>query len=169
MQPGWRATSLAGLVLLVAFHVLGEAGSQSATTAHTIFVAAIEATGATTADKLDPPEVDPTNLSKGYGFKPPGTDPRAPRRWEVSSFLFTPGFVAVHRGDHVTLTVFVVNGDEHEVRIVAPDGKTVIAPALLKRGQEYRVTFVAEHAGTYHLSCARHAPTMTTAILSLSR
>jgi plastocyanin len=68
----------------------------------------------------------------------------------------------------VTLTASVANGDQHDVAVLAPDGQ--VAPtALWQRGREYQVTFVAEHAGTYHLKCFAHAPTMTATILVLPR
>jgi hypothetical protein len=34
--------------------------------------------------------------------------------------------VVVRQGDTVALTVFVVNGDEHEVHVTAPDGTLVV-------------------------------------------
>jgi plastocyanin len=148
----------------------GDGHAQSTARAHTIFMTAVEVKGATITQKLAPPPVDPANLSKGYGFRAPGeADPKAPQHWEVSSYLLLPGFVAVQRGDTVTLVVFVVNGDEHEVRVLAPDGKVVAPKTTLNRGREYRLTFVAEQAGTYHLSCSTHAPTMTASILVLPR
>lgn len=148
----------------------GDGTAQLSAAAHTIFMNAVEIKGSTTTEKLPVPPVDPANLSKGYGFKAPGeADPNAPRQWEVSSYLFTPGFVTVRRGDTVTLNIFVVNGDEHEVRLLAPNGKVVAPKAALNRGQEYRFTFVAEQTGTYQLRCSTHAPTMTASILVLPR
>jgi hypothetical protein len=64
----------------------------------------------------------------------------------------------------VAITVFVVNGDQHQVGMLAPDGRVVIPTTAWQRGREYRVSFVAEQVGTYHLSCFTHAPTMTASI-----
>jgi hypothetical protein len=51
-----------------------------------IFMSAVEIKGSTTTEKLAPPPVSPTDLSKGYGFKAPGeADHGAPERWEASS------------------------------------------------------------------------------------
>jgi len=157
-------------VLLVATALVTGNGAARASTAHTIFMTAIEATGTTSTERLAPPPVDPANLSKGYGFKPPGeADARASQRWEVSSYLFSPSFVTVQQGDTVTLVVFVVNGDEHDVRLQAPDGSIVAPRKALERGHEYRLPFTAKLAGTYHFSCAIHAPTMSASILVLPR
>jgi plastocyanin len=117
-----------------------------------------------------PPGVNPGGLSKGYSFKGPGeADKTAPQRWEVASYSFVPGFIAVQQGDTVTLTAFVVNGDQHDVAVLAPDGQVVVPTAAWQRGREYQVSFVAEKVGTYQLSCFAHAPTMTANILVLPR
>jgi plastocyanin len=87
----------------------------------------------------------------------------------VSSYLFTPGFVTLARGDAVALNVFVVNGDEHEVRVLSPDGQVVVAKRTWQRGREYRVSFVVEKVGTYQLACSTHAPTMLAIIQVLPR
>ena len=158
------------ILILAAWPLAGDVNAQPAPTTHTIFMTAAEITGATTIEKLAPPPIDPGDLSKGYGFKPPGgADQTTPERWEVSSYLFTPGFVTVWQGDTVTLTVFVVNGDEHEVRLLAPNGKVIAAKTILNRGREYRLSFVAQQPGTYHLSCSIHAPTMTASIFVVPR
>jgi len=146
------------------------ATAQRAPATQEIFMSAVEIKGATTTEKLSPPAVNPMELSKGYGFKAPGeADQSAPERWEVSSYLLTPGFVTVQQGDTVRLTVFVVNGDQHEVAVLAPDGQVVVPTATWQRGREYRVSFVAAQAGAYHLRCLTHAPTMTATVLALPR
>ncbi|MFB3143343.1 MAG: hypothetical protein ACE10F_02030, partial [Candidatus Methylomirabilales bacterium] len=67
---------------------------------HTIFVTGMEVKGATTADELTSPSVNPKDLSKGYGFKAPGeVDKKKPQKWQVASYMFTPSFVTVHQGD----------------------------------------------------------------------
>jgi predicted deacylase len=157
-------------LLLVATALVIGNGAARASTAHTIFMTVLEATGATSTERLAPPPVDPANLSKSYGFKPPGeADTRSPHRWEVSSYLFSPSFVTVEQGDTVTLVVFVVNGDQHDVRLQAPDGSIVAPRKTLERGHEYRLSFTAKLAGTYHFSCAIHAPTLSASILALPR
>jgi len=58
--------------------------------------------------------------------------------------------VTVRQGDTVKLTAFVVNGDEHHVRVNDPDGREVIAETKWNRGREYQLSFVAKKLGTYH-------------------
>jgi hypothetical protein len=130
----------------------------------------VECKGSTTTEKLAPPAVNPATLSKGYVLKAPGeADKTAPQVWEIDSYALTPGCVTVQQRDAVRLQVLVVNGDKHEVGVLAPDGQVVVPTATGNRGAEYRVSFVAEQAGTYKLSGETHARTMTTSILVLPR
>lgn len=156
---------------VVALVLAGGAGAQPKSgVAHTIFLTAVEIKGATTADKLTPPPVNPRDLSKGYEFKGPGVaDKSAPQKWEVSSYMFNPAFVAVRQGDTVNLTAFVVNGDEHKVRVTDPQGREVVAETKWNRGRQYEISFVAEKAGAYHLTCSNHAPTMAATFLVVPR
>jgi plastocyanin len=129
---------------------------------------AVEIKGATTTESLAPPTINPSSLSKGYGFKGPGdADKSAAQRWEVASYSFAPGFITVQQGDTVALTAFVVNGDQHDVAVLGPDGQVVVPTTIWQRGREYQVSFVAEHTGTYQLKCFAHAPSMTANILVL--
>lgn len=159
-----------GVLGLPAILLSRDVNAQRAPTTHTIFMTAVEVKGSTTVDKLTPPPVNPKDLSKGYGFKAPGeADKNAPQKWEVASYMFLPGFVALRQGDTITLNLFVVNGDEHEVRVLAPDGQIVVPKTTWTRGREYQLFFVAEKMGSYQLSCSTHAPTMTATILVLPR
>ena len=168
---GLNLSGIAGLVLLLLFLLPGQVSGQTAgATTHTIFMAVIEIKGGTSAEKLAPPSVNPKDLSKGYDFKAPGeADKSDPKRWEVSSYMFSPSSVTVRQGDTVKLTVFVVNGDEHDVQINDPDGREVIAKAKWNRGREYQLSFVAKKLGTYHLTCSDHAPTMAATFLVLPK
>jgi plastocyanin len=159
--------ALAGVALLGLFLVPSQGFGQ---TTHTIFMTALEVKGGTSADKLAPPTVNPKDLSKGYELKPPGeADKRDPKRWEVSSYIFSPGFVTVRQGDKVDLTIFVVNGDAHESWITDPEGRKVLANTMFNRGREYKVSFTAEKVGAYQLTCSEHAPTMAATFLALPR
>jgi len=90
----------------------------------TFDVSIIEIKGAT--DGIEPPQVDPTSLSSGYRFKPPGEyDESNPDKWQVSTYLFSPSDLTVKQGDSVTLRMFVVNGDTHVTWLEAPDGSKV--------------------------------------------
>jgi plastocyanin len=168
-QHLWEATTLG--ILLTSAWLWGQGVSaQVAPRTHQIFITAIEIKGSTTTETLAPPAVNPVVQSKGYGFKAPGeADKTIPQRWEVSSYSFVPGFITVQQGDTVALTAFVVNGDHHDVAVLAPDGQVVVPTALWQRGREYQTSFVAQQAGTYQLKCFAHAPSMTANILVLSR
>jgi hypothetical protein len=75
--------------------------------------------------------------------------------------------MTVMQGDTVTLRTFVLNGDTHAVRLLAPDGSEVGDAEVWNRGREYNLTFTADQAGYYTLICDTHGPTMTTQILAL--
>jgi plastocyanin len=75
--------------------------------------------------------------------------------------------VTIRRGDTVRLTVFVVNGDAHEVWVAGPDGQRIVESATWNRGREYHLEFVATNPGTYQLVCSTHAPTMTASFVVL--
>lgn len=168
MNPSKKLSLLALLGLLLS---ASDGVTQTGTpTTHTIFMTAIELKGATTTDKLAPPPVNPKDLSKGYEFKPPGqADKSDAKKWEVSSYRFSPGFITVRQGDTVNLTVFVVNGDEHDVAVHDPSGSEVVPRTKWNRGREYKVSFAAKKIGSYQLTCSMHAPTMAATILVLPR
>ena len=121
-------TVVLGVLILSGALLAGDVEAQQAATTHTIFMNAVEFKGATTTGKLAPPSANPAELSKGYVLKAPGeADKNVPDQWEVASYTFTPGFMTVRQGDSVTLSMFVVNGDKHEVAVLAPDGQVVVA------------------------------------------
>ena len=131
----------------------------------TFDVELIEVKGSTNG--IPPPDTDPTTLSQGYGYKAPGDyDPETPDKWQVATYMFAPGAMSVIEGDNVTLRMFGVNGDEHQIYVQAPDGTTVVDAFMANRGREYKVSFSADQAGHYKLICTTHAPTMTADILS---
>lgn len=164
-----KVATLGALVLSLSL-LAKDTHAQRAPAMHTIFMSAVEYKGSTTTEKLAPPSLNPATLSKGYAYKGPGeADKSAPQRWELASHLFSPGFITVQQGDTVMFVVFVVNGDQHDVAVLAPDGQIAVPKATWQRGREYRVSFVAEKAGTYRLTCFTHAPTMTANILVVPR
>lgn len=73
--------AIACSVLIFAVLLLPRAfTAQPAPATHPIFMSAVEIKGSTTAEQLAPPAVNPTDLSKGYGFKAPGEADQARRR-----------------------------------------------------------------------------------------
>lgn len=141
---------------------------SSADASEVIFdVELIEIKGAT--DGISAPDVDPTSLSAGYRFTPPGDhDPDNPAKWQVSTYMFAPGAMTVVKGDEVTLRMFGVNGDSHDVWVVAPDGSTATDVVNVERGREVSLSFDTTQTGHYKLFCGIHGPTMQADILSLS-
>jgi plastocyanin len=132
----------------------------------TFDVELIEIKGAT--DGIAAPDVDPTSLSAGYRYSPPGQyDADNLDKWQVSTYLFSPAAMSVIEGDDVTLRLFGVNGDAHEVWVEAPDGTLAVPAVTINRGREVVLTFTAEQAGHYRLKCGTHAPTMEADILSI--
>ena|SRR6266516_3215588 len=91
-----RGEMVCGVLLLSVSLLADYALAQRPPATHQIFMSAVELKGSTTTETLAPPAVNPMELSKGYGFKASGeADQGAPERWEVSSYLLTPGFTTV--------------------------------------------------------------------------
>jgi plastocyanin len=153
--------AIAGVVLAACGSTTSAAPSDV-----TFDVQLIEVKGAT--DGIDPPDTDPATLSAGYGYTPPGEfDPENPDKWQVGTYMYSPGAMSVVQGDQVTLRIFGVNGDEHTMLVQAPDGSTVVESFTINRGREDTVNFTADQTGHYKIVCMSHAPTMTADILSI--
>ncbi len=121
----------------------------------------VEFKGGTSTDKLAPPARDPGKLSDGYELKGPGVaDPADPKRWEVSSYGYSPASMTACKGDTVALRFFIVNGDKHKDWVEAPNGQEVVKETVHERGREYVVNFRASQVGNYRLICNIHEPTM---------
>ena len=132
----------------------------------TFDVELIEIKGGT--DGIPAPDVDPTSLSQGYRFTPPGEfDADNPAKWQVSTYMFSPASMSVIADDSVTLRFFGVNGDDHDVRVEAPDGSNAVDTFIVQRGREVQVSFDADQQGHYKIFCGIHGPTMTADILSI--
>ncbi len=156
------ATAIATVTLPLA--ACGVSGAEPG--AVTFDIELIEVKGAT--DGITAPAVDPAGLSAGYRFKAPGDyDADNPEKWQVSTYMFSPGAMSAIQGDEVTPRMFGVNGDNHDVWVEAPDGSIAAAVVNIQRGREVTVSFTADQAGHYKLLCGTHAPTMQRNILSI--
>lgn len=122
-------------------------------------VAAVEPKGGVTADK-EPFPSEPLPAGGGYVLNKPDAN----NRWEVSTYLWTPGQIIVNEGDEVTLEFVGINGASHPTTI-KDFGKTFV----LKRGTATRVSFVADKAGTFPIECHTHRPSMTAEIIVLPK
>lgn len=130
----------------------------------------VELKGSTSTKDLAAPSVNPKTLGDGYRYKAPGeADKSDATKWEVSTYVWTPGAMTVLQGDKVTLRIFIVNGDKHTSWIEGPDGKEVVKEEVQNRGREYLMTFTASQIGTYKLVCNEHDPTMRAVITVLPR
>ncbi len=151
--------------------VEGKAGKIVAPASEVMFmVTGAELKGSTVTKDLAVPPVNPKTLSDGYRYKEPGVADKADAtKWEVSTYVFTPGAMTVLQGDKVTLRIFIVNGDKHTTWVEGPDGSEVIKEQEQNRGREYLMTFTASQVGNYMLHCNEHDPTMHANITVLPR
>lgn len=147
---------------------LGACGASAKSSEAVFTLTGVELKGSTSIDSLAAPTTDPASLSAGYRYKKPGdADKSDPKKWEVSTCIWTPGVMTVKKGDTVKLRTFIVNGDNHATKVVAPDGKDAVAEQVLQRGRETTLTFKATQTGNYVVLCKSHAPTME-AVVSVS-
>lgn len=133
--------------------------SEAAAEKRFFTVAAVEPKGGVTTDK-EPFPVEALPVGGGYVLNKPDSN----NRWEVSTYLWTPGQIIVNEGDEVTLEFVGINGASHPTTIKG-FGKNF----LLKRGSATRVSFVANKAGVFPIECATHRPSMTAEIIVLPR
>lgn len=136
----------------------GASAPASAPVERTIYMAAIEPKGGTTVDKEPFPSVA---LPAGDGYKL--VQPNADSRWEVSTYRWDPGVIVVNQGDIVTLEIVGINGAAHPFVI---EGYNV--SGAVKRGEVTRVTFTADKAGIFRITCGTHLPTMTADLVVLA-
>jgi len=166
-----RLIVVGALAVVVAALTIACTSSQSGSSKpRVVQVTAFELKGSTTAAELAPPTEDFKKLSDGYGFKGPGVfEPAPSTKWEVASYIWSPGEVTAFKGDTLELNFVVINGNKHTVWIEGPDGATVLEETLMQRGREYKKSVKLAKAGVYRLLCNEHDPTMTAEIVALSR
>jgi plastocyanin len=169
-------TVLGGLATLLVVPLAAACGggdnyadSIPAATTRTVQITAFEIKGSTHASELAPPSVDPSGLSDGYGFKDVGVYEADSDKWQVASYMWSPGEVTAFQGDTLNLNIFVLNGNKHETWIEGPDGETVVDEFEMNRGREYQVSVRVTKPGVYRLICNTHEPTMTAEIVVLPR
>ena len=149
------------LLIIVGTLALAACGAPAASSApaeRTIYMAAVEPKGGATVDKEPfPSQSLPTG--GGYILK----EPNAEGRWEVETYRWDPGTIVVNQGDIVTLEIVGINGTEHPFTI---EGYNL--SGVVKRGQITRVTFTADKAGIFKLTCGVHLPTMRADLVVLA-
>ncbi len=151
----WRTLTL-GLMLTLA--LAGCAGAPSVKPGErTIHLAAVEWKGSATIDKEPFPSAALPS-GGGYGL----IEPDATGKWTVETYRWDPSTIVVLRGDVVTLEIVGVNGKEHPFTIEGFNISDVV-----HRGQITRVTFTADTAGIFKITCALHVPSMTAQLVVL--
>ena len=146
----------AGIVVLTACG--GSSVPASASVERIIYMAAIEPKGSTTVDK-EPFPAAALPEGDGYGL----VEPNADGQWTVETYRFEPGTIVVNQGDVVTLEIVGINGKEHQFSVEGYD-----VAGVVKRGEITRVTFTANKAGIFRITCGLHLPTMTADLVVLA-
>ena len=136
----------------------GQSAASAAPVERTIYMAAVEPKGGVTVDKEPFPSAA---LPEGGGYIL--KEPNADGRWEVETYRWDPGTMVVNQGDIVTLEIVGINGAEHPFTI---EGYNL--SGVVKRGEITRVTFTADKAGIFKLTCGAHLPTMQANLIVLA-
>ena len=136
----------------------GASAPAAAPVERTIYMAAVEPKGGTTVDKEPFPSAA---LPEGGGYIL--KEPNADGRWEVETYRWDPGTIVVNQGDIVTLEIVGINGAAHPFVI---EGYNV--SGAIKRGEVTRVTFTADKAGIFKITCGVHLPTMQADLVVLA-
>lgn len=151
---GVVAIILSGIAVAGIAGVIGASGQRNtsviAPSKRTIYVAAIEPKGSASVDK-EPFPTAALPAGGGYALEEPKDG-----KWEVETYRWMPSEIVVVQGDEVTLEFLGVNGASH------PSGiEKYMEKFEVKRGQITTVTFTADKAGTFKITCAIHQPSMT--------
>jgi nitrous oxide reductase len=94
----------------------------------------------------------------GYRLDTPNED----GMWRARAYAWSADSIIVNQGDEVTLEFFGIHGDLHPGFIEGYD----IAFAV-RRGEITRVTFTADKAGIFKITCPAHLPTMEAQLVVL--
>jgi plastocyanin len=166
MGPRTRALAIVAFAA-TALAALGIVQAPAGEARRTVYMSAIEYKGgANVSTEAYPPAEEPGTralgpLGGGYLLK----EPDATGRWEVESYRWEPGFVAVELGERVKLEIVGINGARHDAHLVSPSGVEI--PFVVTRGRMTIVRFHANEAGIWTLHCGTHQPGMTAEILVL--
>ena len=116
----------------------------------TIYMSLVELKGTTNISK----EPFPTSaLPEGGGYEIKDTNESGD--WVVETYAFSPSAIVVHQGDTVNIKMLGINGKLHHVSI-----ENYVDPFDIHRGELNEISFVADKAGTFKISCSVHQPAM---------
>ncbi len=116
----------------------------------TIYINLIEPKGSTNIEK----EPFPTKAlpeGGGYELKPPDET----GKWVVETYTFSPSVIVVNQGDTVNIKMLGINGALHKITI-----ENYVDEFDIHRGELKEISFVADKAGTFKMSCDVHRPAM---------
>ena len=149
---------LVGLMLVAAACGDGE-GDLPAAMTRTFYMEAIEPKGsANVATEAFPDDALPPG--GGYALKEPAAD----GKWEVETYVWNPKQIVVNEGDTVKLEILGVNGASHAGSV---DG--YVESFVVERGRLTTVSFVADAAGVFKITCDTHQPSMSAELVVLPR
>jgi plastocyanin len=79
--------------------------------------------------------------------------------WRIGSYIFLPQEMTFIQGDRVTMELFGIRGDQHDVVLEGPglESQTV----TVNRGELHTLEFTVDEPGHYQLICTTHPPTQT--------
>ncbi len=123
-----------------------------------IYMQAMEPKGTTSVKKEAFPG---KNLPGGGGYVIKA--PNKQGKWQVSTYIWNPSQVIVHKGDRVVLKIVGLNGAKHTGSIEHYHPEHFI----VKRGRITTVQFTADKAGRFRIGCEDHKPTMTGELIVL--
>ncbi len=112
----------------------------------TFYMEAVEPKGSATVDKEPFPDVALPG-GGGYALK----EPNAEGKWEVETYVWSAKQIVVNQGDTVKLEILGVNGATHAGSI-----EGYVDSFVVERGKLTSLSFVAETAGVFKISCASH-------------
>ena len=116
----------------------------------TIYINLIEPKGSTSVEKEPFPT---TALPEGGGYELKAPDETG--NWVVETYAFSPSVVVVNQGDTVNIKMLGLNGALHKISI-----ENYIEEFDIHRGELREISFVADKAGTFRMSCDIHRPAM---------
>ncbi len=116
----------------------------------TIYINLIEPKGSTNVEK----EPFPTKaLPEGGGYEL--VPPDESGKWVVETYTFSPSVIVVNQGDTVNIKMLGINGGLHKISI-----ENYVDEFDIHRGELKEISFVADEAGTFKMSCNVHRPAM---------
>ena len=147
--------------IVIAIASIGYSATQTTTTQQlptvssvpierTIYVNLVEPKGSTNIKK----EPFPTEaLPEGGGYELKSPDETG--KWVVETYTFSPSVIVVNQGDTVNIKMLGINGALHKISI-----ENYVDEFDIHRGELKEISFVADEAGTFKMSCDVHRPAM---------